>query len=215
MYICLYNSSSNLKIGKIRELGKICNLNLLIILSLSDLNSHMPLRLHTCSLCLYSDSHVSGLLQHIRQAHQEPNRLQSKEPTTANEMRSTTNTCEYCGKVFKDVSTLNSHRKTHTLPFQCDKCGKKYYSKASLDVHRRIHTGETPYLCSHCGRGFRSSYSLGWHVRIHTGDRRYKCQICGKTSIQHLARHMRMHRGEKNYLCTNLRNLICTEWGIL
>ncbi|XP_049423152.1 uncharacterized protein LOC125883072 isoform X1 [Epinephelus fuscoguttatus] len=168
----------------------------------SNLNSHMPLRLHTCSLCLYSDSHVSGLLQHIRQAHQEPNRLQSKEPTTANEMRSTTNTCEYCGKVFKDVSTLNSHRKTHTLPFQCDKCGKKYYSKASLDVHRRIHTGETPYLCSHCGRGFRSSYSLGWHVRIHTGDRRYKCQICGKTSIQHLARHMRMHRGEKNYLCT-------------
>ncbi|XP_044041419.1 uncharacterized protein LOC122870995 isoform X2 [Siniperca chuatsi] len=182
----------------------------------SNLNNRTLLRLQTCSLCPYSDSQVSGLLQHIRQAHliQEPSRPQSKEPQTDNvlqevdaetctpEMRSATNTCMYCAKVFKDVSTLNSHIKTHTLPFHCDKCEKKYSSRWSLDVHRRIHTGETPYLCSHCGRGFRSSYNLGLHVRIHTGDRRYKCHICGKTSIQHLTRHMRMHRGEKNYLCT-------------
>ncbi|XP_042367377.1 uncharacterized protein LOC121961452 [Plectropomus leopardus] len=182
----------------------------------SDLNTRTPLKLQTCSLCPYSDSQASALLLHIRQAHriQEPNRLQSEEPRTPNilqkvntetrtpDMRSLTNTCEYCAKIFKDISTLNKHRKTHTLPFQCDKCGKKYSSKATLDIHRRIHTGETPHLCSHCGRGFRSSYTLRCHVRIHTGDRRYKCPICGKTSIQHLVRHMRMHRGEKNYLCT-------------
>ncbi|XP_037616689.1 uncharacterized protein LOC119482862 isoform X2 [Sebastes umbrosus] len=183
----------------------------------SNLNNHMPLRLQTCSFCPYSDSQVSGLLQHIRKTHliEEPGQLQSKEPRSANVLqevdtetctpeitRSTTNTCEYCGKVFNDMSALNSHRKTHTLTFDCDKCEKKYSSRASLNVHRRTHTGDTPYLCSHCGRGFRTSNSLGFHVRIHTGDRRYKCPICGKTSIQHLARHMRMHRGEKNYLCT-------------
>ncbi|XP_039892028.1 uncharacterized protein LOC120736115 isoform X2 [Simochromis diagramma] len=179
----------------------------------SDLNC-APLQLQTCSLCPYSDSHVSGLLSHIREEHliQESNPITDpgkdcvfqrvRDQTFTPKMRRITDTCEYCGKVFKDVSALTSHIKTHTLPFHCDKCDKKYSSKWSLTVHRRIHTGETPYLCSYCGQGFRSSNILALHVRIHTGDRRYKCPICGKTSIQHLSRHMRMHRGEKNYLCT-------------
>ncbi|XP_039647549.1 uncharacterized protein LOC120553322 isoform X3 [Perca fluviatilis] len=154
----------------------------------SNLNNHMPLGLHTCSLCPYSDGQVSGLLQHIRKAHlsPDPSRLQSKEPRTATVLQ----------KVDPETCT------PETLPFHCDKCEKKYSTRASLNVHRRIHTGETPYLCSHCGRGFRTSNGLDFHVRIHTGDRRYKCPICGKTSIQHMMRHMRMHRGEKNFLCT-------------
>uniref|UniRef100_A0A4W6BJ33 C2H2-type domain-containing protein n=1 Tax=Lates calcarifer TaxID=8187 RepID=A0A4W6BJ33_LATCA len=180
---------------------------------MTNLNVHTTLGLQTCSLCPYSDSQASGLLQHIRKEllTQEHSHLPSRAPGEDSALQqvdpetcswSTTNACEYCGKVFKDASMLNSHIKTHTRPFHCDKCEKKYSSRASLKVHRRIHTGETPYLCSHCGRGFRSSYNLGLHVRIHTGERRYRCQICGKASIQHLARHMRMHRGEKNYLCT-------------
>ncbi|XP_031169261.1 uncharacterized protein LOC116060041 isoform X4 [Sander lucioperca] len=163
----------------------------------SNLNNHTPLGLHTCSLCPYSDSQVSGLLQHIRKAHlsQEPSRLQSKEPRTANGLQ----------KVDTETCT------PETMPLHCDKCEKTYSSRASLNVHRRIHTGETPYLCSHCGRGFRTSSGLDFHVRIHTGDRRYKCPICGKTSIQHMMRHMRMHRGEKNFLCTECGKAFLTS----
>ncbi|XP_041637249.1 uncharacterized protein LOC121505760 [Cheilinus undulatus] len=177
-----------------------------------DFFNHSTLKLQTCSLCSYSHGKVSGLLQHIREVHlnQEPSSLQSKEADTdqskpeagSSEIKCRGNTCEFCGKVFKFVSTLQSHMKTHTLPFCCDKCDKKYASMASLYVHQRNHTGETPYLCSHCGRGFKTSHSLSSHISIHTGERRYKCHICGKTSIQHLTRHMRMHRGEKNFLCT-------------
>ncbi|XP_032360897.1 uncharacterized protein LOC116672973 isoform X2 [Etheostoma spectabile] len=163
----------------------------------SNLNNHRPSGLHTCSLCPYSDSQVSGLLQHIRKAHlsQEPSRLQSKKPNTANALQ----------KVDTETCTLE------TRPFHCDKCEKKYSSRASLNVHRRSHTGETPYLCSHCGRGFTTSNGLDFHVRIHTGDRRYKCPICGKTSIQHMMRHMRMHRGEKNFLCTECGKAFLTS----
>ncbi|XP_028426640.1 uncharacterized protein LOC114550216 isoform X2 [Perca flavescens] len=163
----------------------------------SNLNNRMPLGLHTCSLCPYSDGQVSGLLQHIRKAHLslEPSRLQSKEPRTATVLQ----------KVDPETCT------PETLPFHCDECEKKYSSRASLNVHRRIHTGETPYLCSHCGRGFRTSNGLNFHVRIHTGDRRYKCPICGKTSIQHMMRHMRMHRGEKNFLCTECGKAFLTS----
>ncbi|XP_051803444.1 uncharacterized protein LOC110967438 isoform X5 [Acanthochromis polyacanthus] len=173
--------------------------------------NHAPLHLQSCSLCPYSDNKASELLNHIRKEHliQEAIDLFSIEPgedvlqkVNTETLRSATNTCEYCGKVFEDVTSLNTHIKTHIPPFHCDKCDKKYSSKDALTVHQRIHTGELPYLCSHCGRGFRSLSGLELHVRTHTGDRRYKCHICGKTSIQHLARHMRMHRGEKNYLCT-------------
>uniref|UniRef100_A0A3Q0SIF6 C2H2-type domain-containing protein n=1 Tax=Amphilophus citrinellus TaxID=61819 RepID=A0A3Q0SIF6_AMPCI len=186
----------------------------LIIVPFSDLNS-TPVELQTCSVCPYSDSHLSGLLKHIREEHliKESSHLPITEPgedhtfprvktqTCTPEMR-ITDTCEYCGKFFKDVSALTSHIKTHTRPYHCDMCDKKYPYKRLLTVHRRIHTGETPYLCSYCGQRFRSSNLLKIHVRTHTGERRYKCHICGKTSIQHLSRHMRMHRGEKNYLCT-------------
>ncbi|KAM6961570.1 uncharacterized protein LKV04_020588 [Tautogolabrus adspersus] len=192
----------------------------------SNFTNHSPLGQQTCFLCSYSDDQVTGLMQHMREAHpvQKPSRLQPKEPDTdkaskkestdtctseikstdtcTSEIKSTAFPCEYCGKVFKYVSKLRGHIKTHTMPFHCDKCDKKYASMSSLYVHQMNHTGELPYLCSHCGRGFKTSGSLSAHVHIHTGERRYKCHICGKTSIQHLARHMRMHRGEKNYLCT-------------
>uniref|UniRef100_A0A3P8TPJ7 C2H2-type domain-containing protein n=1 Tax=Amphiprion percula TaxID=161767 RepID=A0A3P8TPJ7_AMPPE len=173
--------------------------------------NHASVHLQTCSLCPYSDNKVSELLNHIRKEHliQEPTGLFSAEPgedvlqkVNSQMLKSKTNTCEYCGKIFEDVATLKTHIKTHIPIYHCDKCDKKYSSKAALIVHQRIHTGELPYLCLHCGRGLRSSNMLQLHVRTHTGDRRYTCHICGKTSVQHLARHMRMHRGEKNYLCS-------------
>ncbi|XP_014898319.1 uncharacterized protein LOC106953796 isoform X2 [Poecilia latipinna] len=155
-----------------------------------------PLKLHRCSMCSFTDTKVSALLNHIRQEHLSP-------IDDAFEDRFFQNTsvgldCELSSELLSNVATSNSQGP----PYQCDKCDKRYLSKSSLIVHYRIHTGETPYLCSHCGQGFRSSAYLDLHTRVHTGERRYKCHICGKTSNQHLTRHMRMHRGEKNYLCT-------------
>ncbi|XP_061570714.1 uncharacterized protein LOC133424242 isoform X2 [Cololabis saira] len=163
------------------------------------------IRRHQCSMCSYSDSQVSGLLDHIRTEHlsQEPKEedgyLQEGNPQTCfPELGGTTD--EFCTELFKDVVAPNSRRRSPR--YQCDKCEKKYFSRASLIVHYRTHTGETPFLCSYCGQGFRTSSNLELHLRIHTGERRYTCHICGKTSNQSLMRHMRMHRGERNFLCT-------------
>ncbi|GAA6225185.1 uncharacterized protein LOC108890532 [Lates japonicus] len=104
---------------------------------MTNLNIHTTLRVQTCCLCPYSDSQVHSLLP--SRAPGEDSAPQQVDPETCS--WSTTNTCEYCRNVFKDASTLNSHIKTHTLPFHCDKCEKKYSSRVSLKVHRRIHTG--------------------------------------------------------------------------
>ncbi|KAM6895686.1 uncharacterized protein FYW49_019557 [Xenentodon cancila] len=170
----------------------------------SNSSSSSRLRRHRCSMCSYSDSRVSGLLNHITQEHlshgpKEDGYLQKGNPQTCfPELGGTTD--EFCTQLFKDVVAPNSRRRRPR--YQCDKCDKKYFSRASLIMHYRNHTGETPFLCSYCGQGFRASSNLELHLRIHTGERPYTCHICGKTSNQSLMRHMRMHRGERNYLCT-------------
>lgn len=156
----------------------------------------IPLKLHRCSMCLFNDTKVSELLNHIRQEHLGP--LEDISEDHFFQSPITGVDCETSSKLPSNVAASNSQGP----PYQCNKCDKRYLSKSSLIVHYRIHTGEAPFLCSHCGQRFRSSTLLDMHTRTHTGERRYKCHICGKTSNQHLTRHMRMHRGEKNYLCT-------------
>uniref|UniRef100_A0A674AII0 BAF chromatin remodeling complex subunit BCL11B n=1 Tax=Salmo trutta TaxID=8032 RepID=A0A674AII0_SALTR len=88
-------------------------------------------------------------------------------------------TCEYCGKVFKNCSNLT--------------------------VHRRSHTGERPYKCELCNYACAQSSKLTRHMKTHgqMGKEVYRCDICQMpfSVYSTLEKHMKKWHGE--HLMTN------------
>ncbi|MEQ2185312.1 hypothetical protein GOODEAATRI_016834 [Goodea atripinnis] len=83
-------------------------------------------------------------------------------------------TCEYCGKVFKNCSNLT--------------------------VHRRSHTGERPYKCDLCSYACAQSSKLTRHMKTHGqfGKEVYRCDICHMpfSVYSTLEKHMKKWHGE-------------------
>uniref|UniRef100_A0A674F6H1 C2H2-type domain-containing protein n=1 Tax=Salmo trutta TaxID=8032 RepID=A0A674F6H1_SALTR len=88
-------------------------------------------------------------------------------------------TCAYCGKVFKNCSNLT--------------------------VHRRSHTGERPYKCELCNYACAQSSKLTRHMKTHgqMGKEVYRCDICQMpfSVYSTLEKHMKKWHGE--HLMTN------------
>lgn len=52
------------------------------------------------------------------------------------------NTCEYCGKEFRNVIDKRNHRRTHGQPkrYECNLCGKRFSQKPNVVLHKtRVH----------------------------------------------------------------------------
>lgn len=58
--------------------------------------------------------------------------------------------------------------KTGRDAFECKFCGKTFKQSSSLKSHARVHTGEKPFSCSLCSKTFSASFALRRHERIHT-----------------------------------------------
>ncbi|KAK1158818.1 hypothetical protein AOXY_G22569 [Acipenser oxyrinchus oxyrinchus] len=101
-----------------------------------------------------------------------PGRPSSKESRRSD-------TCEYCGKIFKNCSNLT--------------------------VHRRSHTGERPYKCDLCNYACAQSSKLTRHMKTHgqLGKEVYRCDICQMpfSVYSTLEKHMKKWHGE--HLMTN------------
>ncbi|XP_075883889.1 BAF chromatin remodeling complex subunit BCL11B a [Nelusetta ayraudi] len=99
--------------------------------------------------------------------HLGPGRPSSKDSRRSD-------TCEYCGKVFKNCSNLT--------------------------VHRRSHTGERPYKCELCNYACAQSSKLTRHMKTHgqLGKDVYRCDICQMpfSVYSTLEKHMKKWHGE-------------------
>ena len=84
-------------------------------------------------------------------------------------VRRRNDTCEYCGKVFKNCSNLTVHRRSHTgeKPYKCNMCSYACAQSSKLTRHMKTHgrTGNEVYQCKFCEMPFSLVATLEKHIR--------------------------------------------------
>lgn len=78
-------------------------------------------------------------------------------------------TCEFCGKVFKNCSNLTVHRRSHTgeKPYKCELCSYACAQSSKLTRHMKTHgrMGKDVYRCRFCEMPFSVPSTLEKHMR--------------------------------------------------
>ncbi|CAF2493590.1 unnamed protein product [Rotaria sp. Silwood2] len=78
-------------------------------------------------------------------------------------------TCEYCGKVFKNCSNLTVHRRSHTgeKPYKCELCAYACAQSSKLTRHMKTHgrAGNEAFRCRYCSMPFSVASTLEKHMR--------------------------------------------------
>ena len=92
-----------------------------------------------------------------------PSPLLKKERSGRND------TCEFCGKVFKNCSNLTVHRRSHTgeKPYKCELCAYACAQSSKLTRHMKTHgrQGKDTYKCRFCEMPFSVPSTLEKHMR--------------------------------------------------
>lgn len=78
-------------------------------------------------------------------------------------------TCEFCGKVFKNCSNLTVHRRSHTgeKPYKCSLCNYACAQSSKLTRHMKTHgrIGKDVLKCKFCNMPFSVPSTLEKHMR--------------------------------------------------
>jgi hypothetical protein len=97
--------------------------------------------------------------------HQAHHAMIKKE----NHTRGRNDTCEYCGKIFKNCSNLTVHRRSHTgeKPYKCELCQYACAQSSKLTRHMKTHgrLGKDVYRCKFCSMPFSVPSTLEKHMR--------------------------------------------------
>ena len=94
-------------------------------------------------------------------------------------------TCEYCGKIFKNCSNLTVHRRSHTgeKPYKCELCPYSCAQSSKLTRHMKTHgkTGKDIFKCRYCDMPFIVASTLEKHVRKCAAE--HKPKLADQTSF--------------------------------
>lgn len=112
--------------------------------------------------------------------------------------------CDICGKPFRQVGSMLTHKIRHTgvKEHKCKECPKEFFTAKELKSHMICHTG-MQVVCEICGKRCRDSAVLSYHMRRHTGERPAKCEVCGKAffTTYDLNVHAVSHSNERPFPC--------------
>ncbi|KAL0964438.1 hypothetical protein UPYG_G00323860 [Umbra pygmaea] len=90
-------------------------------------------------------------------------------------------TCEFCGKVFKNCSNLTVHRRSHTgeRPYKCELCNYACAQSSKLTRHMKTHgqIGKDVYKCEICQMPFSVYSTLEKHMKKWHSDRPLSAEI--------------------------------------
>ena len=79
------------------------------------------------------------------------------------------NTCQFCGKIFKNTSNLTVHRRSHTgeKPYKCSCCPYSCAQSSKLTRHMKTHAsrGKDALVCGFCKTPFCMKSTLDNHMR--------------------------------------------------
>ncbi|XP_034133855.1 zinc finger protein 37-like isoform X1 [Drosophila guanche] len=148
--------------------------------------------------CSKKYRHKATLVTHQRKAHD------------IRGSASKSHVCEFCGKVFHTLATLNHHRYTHKdkiqMPFACEEpgCSLRFRKRHHLLDHTMRHKGIMNYECPHCGVKKMTLHELKVHINHHTLERTWSCPHCSKVcnSSTNLGAHIRaIHEAVRKYQC--------------
>ncbi|XP_073835660.1 BCL11 transcription factor chronophage [Musca autumnalis] len=97
------------------------------------------------------------------------NSLLAQNSLMKKESRQRNDTCEFCGKVFKNCSNLTVHRRSHTgeKPYKCELCSYACAQSSKLTRHMKTHgrMGKDVYRCRFCDMPFSVPSTLEKHMR--------------------------------------------------
>lgn len=98
-----------------------------------------------------------------------PSSLVTKPKDSSQTTPRRNDTCEYCGKVFKNCSNLTVHRRSHTgeKPYKCELCSYACAQSSKLTRHMKTHgrLGKDVYRCRFCDMPFSVASTLEKHMR--------------------------------------------------
>lgn len=143
-----------------------------------------------CDTTVISEKYLEKHMEFVHGISNKPNYCQKCKRGTkgahvcSEKKEEEAQSCEYCGKVFKQKKNLKDHIDSFHLnknPFKCDSCGKGFPTKHRLSDHVVAH--HQPAVCQICHKTLCNKWEFRKHeVYVHNKIDKdtHICDLCPK-----------------------------------